>query len=150
MCLPLTGDDGVVCVADPNRNGWVERRLPGILDHTLVAVFVADADLRLRYVNAAYARLHGRTREELLGLPLIAVVPPERLEQFREILHLLLECRQAMGTSLPSVVTRVRSTAAPRLCLDPETGLPSFATGLATQSSLGTRLQNFCWMENGR
>jgi PAS domain S-box-containing protein len=99
-CAPVSRADGppggVVCVAAGKDAFCIEGRLADILERSLAAVFVADRDLRLCYVNAAYARLYACPREALLGMSLADLVPPDKLARFQETVRRVVERRQAV------------------------------------------------------
>lgn len=48
--------------------------------HAGLAIVATDAQLRIRFWNPAAARLFGRPAEEMLGKPVTAFVPPDRLK----------------------------------------------------------------------
>lgn len=73
-------------------------------------IFVADADSRITQVNAAGCALSGYTRDELLRLTLVDLIPPEdrqldplRLDQLRDDMALVRERRLLCkdGTTVP-------------------------------------------------
>lgn len=99
-CVPVgRGPDfsgGVVCVAEVRRPDWMDSRLAGILEHAMAAVFVSDRENRYLYVNAAYERLYGRDRAELLGKSVEMVLAPEYVASFRAIARQLLAGGEAV------------------------------------------------------
>ena len=58
-----------------------EARFRGVFTSGAAAIAVADASGRLVLVNDAFARLVGRTREELVGMEYAALTFPEDLER---------------------------------------------------------------------
>ena len=48
-----------------------------MFDHSPDAIFVESLDGKIMEVNSAACRLHGRTRDELIGVSWIELVPPE-------------------------------------------------------------------------
>ena len=55
----------------------VQDQLLNCIDLLLDAVFLVDADGRVKYVNAACERIFGYTPDELIGCKLIDLVLPE-------------------------------------------------------------------------
>lgn len=99
-CLPLAADagtpGGVFCVAEVRRAKWMDARLAAILEHAVSAVFVADRESRFLYVNAAYERLYGFDRSELVGQGVEKVLTPESVAPYREIVRQLLAGQEAV------------------------------------------------------
>ncbi len=79
---PAPGD-GVVCVYCEPPPAFDARRLSGILEFTVTAVFVLDLEYRFLFVNKAYERLKGIPRERLLGRSLAEASGLETLERFK-------------------------------------------------------------------
>lgn len=59
------------------------ERLREIADHAPVAIFVRDALGRFAFVNASFAELLGRAREEIVGRTYDEVLSPELVAYFR-------------------------------------------------------------------
>jgi len=95
-CLPVDGEGGVICVAVPYASGKLDARLADILEHAIAAVFVTDRTFRLLYVNAAYARMHGRCRSGLLGVSLEALLPAEAFARYRAAAREVVQGREAI------------------------------------------------------
>ncbi len=79
-----------------------ERRFRQLFEDSPDAVFVEDTNGRVLDANMAAAKLHGTTREELLGKSISDLVPPDKkaevLQQFQKLVH--GELRQTEGVSL--------------------------------------------------
>ncbi|MBN2322553.1 MAG: PAS domain S-box protein [Spirochaetes bacterium] len=55
-----------------------ERRFKDLFDNSPDAIFVEDFEGKVLDVNPAACRLHGATREELIGKDVYELIPPER------------------------------------------------------------------------
>lgn len=91
-CLAVP--DGVIGVALPYASGKFDARLAEILEHAVAAVFVIDRAFRLLYVNAAYARLHGRSRAGLLGASVEELLLPRDYDRFLQDVRDAVQSRQ--------------------------------------------------------
>lgn len=54
-----------------------------LLDHAADVIIALDLDLRLREISQRGVELSGRSREELIGMPLSELIEPQYLEIFR-------------------------------------------------------------------
>ncbi|HEX6691393.1 MAG TPA: PAS domain S-box protein [Burkholderiales bacterium] len=72
------------------------ERLKPIFDAAPVVVFARDAEGRYLYVNRAFERLIGKTLEEIRGLPMEQVLPPEAAAAVRESDRRALERREGV------------------------------------------------------
>jgi len=57
-----------------------QRRLQGVLDHALAAIYLRDTEGRYRVVNRYWEELMGRRAEVVVGKRLEEVMPPEALQ----------------------------------------------------------------------
>ncbi len=53
------------------------RRFPNVFEYSPDAIFIEDINRRILDVNPAACRLHGMTRDELIGMDAADLVPPE-------------------------------------------------------------------------
>ena len=86
-CAALGPDDApawsVVCVFNAPPPAFDARRLDGILEYAVSAVFVVDLEFRFLFVNRAFERLHGKPRELLLGRSMAETSAPEAFARFK-------------------------------------------------------------------
>ena len=82
----VAGGEGSLLVAcrDINdcRDLWntveeSERRFRNVFEYSPDAIFIEDMDRRILDVNPAACRLHGMTRDELIGMDAVDLVPAE-------------------------------------------------------------------------
>ncbi len=137
-CVGLGGDDagpaGIVSVFSPAAGGFDASRLAAVLEYAVTAVFVVDRAYRLVYVNAAFERLHGKGREELLGHSLAVVAGPVHFARFQKDVQEIL--RNGSGTEEEIRLTldgRERSFMAARLPLAGPSGEVDALCGMLTE-----------------
>jgi PAS domain S-box-containing protein len=82
------------------EHGWraATDRLTAFLDAAPPFAFLKDADGRLVYYNAAFARLVGKGPAGLLGKTDLDLFPPALARKFREIDATVLAAREALTT----------------------------------------------------
>ena len=103
-CVPA-GDvagpaTGVVCVAAPVQADWIDSRLASILEHAVAAVFVVDNTHQHLYANAAYLRLHGRSRAELIGISAAELLSPADFAGYKAASRQVIASRSAVEKEL--------------------------------------------------
>ena len=73
-----------------------QRRLQGVLDHALAAIYLRDTEGRYLLVNRHWEALLGRRAEDVIGKRLEEVMPPEAVEALQAHDRRVLE----LGTSI--------------------------------------------------
>jgi PAS domain S-box-containing protein len=63
-----------------------EAKFRGLVEQDIAGSVIVDHEGRLAYVNPCFARMAGRSRDELVGRPLLDVVPAEEHATVRESL----------------------------------------------------------------
>jgi len=70
-CVPLAGDQGatagIACVFDTGPAGLGAEDLTAILESAPSAVFVVDREMRIRFVNGVFERLHAGLGRKFVG-----------------------------------------------------------------------------------
>jgi PAS domain S-box-containing protein len=66
-----------------------EKKYRDLFEHANDAIFIVDAEYRYRDVNRKAVELLGYTREELLGMGIFDVIPPDQKPRSREALRKL-------------------------------------------------------------
>ena len=80
-CVFAVGRD----ITDRGRSDSVDSRLAAIVGSSQDAISAQDLDGRIIDWNEAAERLYGWSSDEALGRPVRMIVPPERIEELREL-----------------------------------------------------------------
>lgn len=78
----------------------MEMRFSAFADSTADAMIVSDADARIRFWNRAATSIFGFSAEEIMGKPVLTIVP-ERLRSQREVVRRTAMSRDALANSGP-------------------------------------------------
>lgn len=63
------------------------RILGSAVEQSIDGVAIKDLERRLRYVNTAYAHMHGYTPEEMIGMPIENLHNTRSMEQYEALVH---------------------------------------------------------------
>lgn len=58
------------------------RRLTSAVDQSIDGIVIGDLELKLVYVNDAYARMHGYLPEEMIGMPVTKLHSDKQMDEF--------------------------------------------------------------------
>jgi PAS domain S-box-containing protein len=95
------------------------RTLGSAVEQSMDGIAIGDLERRLRYVNAAYARMHGYTPEEMKGVNVTDVHSMKGQHEYEDILHLIdahgswvgeVEHVRKDGTVFPCFLSATRIT----------------------------------------
>jgi PAS domain S-box-containing protein len=83
-------------ITERKRDEAARAQLAAIVDSTADAIYSYDLDLRVLSWNKGAENLYGWTSEEIIGQPIMAIVPPDQTEETLKIFNSVLKNDQSV------------------------------------------------------
>ena len=74
-------------IDDRKRAAKQIRELSSVVEQSIDGIAISDLEPKLTYVNDAFARMHGYSSEEMIGMKVVNLHNEEQMEEYRLCLH---------------------------------------------------------------